>query len=85
MGACGAYDICGTYDGKRATAIPFATAPGLLDIHRWDEPSYHLIVALSIFFVHALQSAGQDATDARNGIMNTAVALPFGLSYLIGS
>lgn len=70
------------------------TAPGLLDIRGWDKPSYDLIVALSIFFVQAMQSAGQacmaaaasaNPADARNAIMDTAVALPFGLSYLIGS
>lgn len=70
------------------------TAPGLLDIRNWDEPSYHLIVALSVFFVQALQAAGQadmaaaalgDADLGRNGLMTTAVALPFGLSYLLGA
>lgn len=70
------------------------TAPGLLDIRNWDEPSYHLIIALSIYFVQALQVAGcaavaaaakQDADLARRATMATAVALPFGLSYLIGA
>lgn len=70
------------------------TAPGLLDIRQWDEPSYHLIVALSIYFLQALQAPGQldmaaaaaaDASLARRGIMATAIAMPFGLSYLLGA
>jgi hypothetical protein len=70
------------------------TAPGLLDVRMWNKRSYDLIVALSIFFLQAMQSAGQacmaaaasgNPADARNAIMDTAVALPFGLSYLIGS
>lgn len=70
------------------------TAPGLLDIRRWDEPSYHLILALSIFFVQALQAPGQvnlaaaatqDAELARKGLMATAIAMPFGGSYLLGA
>ena len=70
------------------------TAPGLLDIRMWDEPSYHLIIALSIYFVQALQLAGcaavaasakQDAALARRATMATAIGLPFGLSYLIGA
>jgi len=35
------------------------TAPGLLDIRMWDKRSYDLIVALSIFFLQAMESAGQ--------------------------
>jgi hypothetical protein len=70
------------------------TAPGLLDIRGWDEPSYHLILALSIFFVQALQAPGQanlaaaasdDADLARLGLLATAIALPFGGSYLLGA
>lgn len=70
------------------------TAPGLLDVRMWDKASYDLIIALSVFFVQAVQSAGQacmasaaasNPLDARNAIMDTAVALPFGLSYLIGA
>jgi hypothetical protein len=70
------------------TAIPF------LDLRRWDEPSFHLIVALSIFFVQAVQAAGQacmaaaaagDAQRARDAVMTAALVYPFGLSYLIGS
>jgi hypothetical protein len=70
------------------------TAPGLLDIRNWDAPSYHLIVALSIYFVQALQapgqvnlaaSAAQDPALARKGLMATAIAMPFGGSYLLGA
>ena len=69
------------------------TAPGRRDVRMWNRRSYDLIVALSIFFLQAVQSAGQacmaaaasgHAADARNAIMDTAVSLPFGLSYLIG-
>jgi hypothetical protein len=68
------------------------TAVPTLNIRPWDEPSYHLIVALSIFFVQALQAPGQacmaaaaaaDAGAARNALMTAAVAMPFGQSYLV--
>jgi hypothetical protein len=63
-----------------------------LNIRPWDKPSYDLIVALSIFFVQAMQAPGQaciaaaasgNASDARNALMTAAIAAPFGLSYLI--
>jgi hypothetical protein len=63
-----------------------------LNIRPWDKPSYDLIVALSLFFVQAMQAPGQacmaaaasgNAGDARNALMTAAIAAPFGLSYLI--
>jgi hypothetical protein len=65
----------------------------MLNVRPWDSPSFNLLVSLSIYFIQALQAPGQanmaaaaagDAPLARNGIMATAVALPFGLSYLVG-
>jgi hypothetical protein len=68
------------------------TAVPTLNIRPWDEPSYHLIVALSLYFVQAMQAPGQacmaaaaaaDPDAARNALLTAAIAMPFGLSYLI--
>lgn len=63
-----------------------------LNVRPWDAPSYNLLVALSLFFVQAMQAPGQaclaaaasgNAHDARNALMTAAIAAPFGLSYLV--
>lgn len=68
------------------------TAVPTLNIRPWDDPSYNLILALSIYFVQALQAPGQalmaaavsdDGPQARNALMTAAISMPFGLSYLI--
>lgn len=68
------------------------TAVPTLNIRPWDDPSYNLILALSIYFVQALQAPGQallaaavnnDPPQARNALMTAAISMPFGLSYLI--
>lgn len=68
------------------------TAVPTLNIRPWDDPSYNLILALSIYFVQALQAPGQallaaavdgNGPRARNALMTAAISMPFGLSYLI--
>ena len=70
------------------TALPF------LDIRHWDAESFQLLNALDIYFLQAVQTAGMadmaaaansSVNDARNALAATALVLPFGLSYLIGS
>ncbi len=74
------------------TGTAMWTGVPTLNLRPWDDPSYNLILALSIYFVQALQAPGQalmaaavdnDAAHARNALMTAAISMPFGLSYLI--
>jgi hypothetical protein len=85
-------DLAAMAEGSFNLGTAMWTGVPTLNIRPWDKPSYDLIVALSIFFVQAMQAPGQacmaaaatsNAGDARNALLTAAIAAPFGLSYLI--
>lgn len=79
---------------QNAFDVGTATWTGVptLNVRPWDDPSYNLLIALSIGYVQALQAPGQaciaaainnDEMQARNALMAYAVSAPFGLAYLV--
>lgn len=84
----GAYNV-----GNATWSVPL-----FLDVTHWDAPSYGQIVAMSIYFVQAVQAAGMgclaaaakvnptgdNALDARDAVLAAALVQPFGGSYLVG-
>ena len=83
-----AQQIAASRVGYGTWSIPF-----FLDVRGWDRRSYREIIGLSIYFVQAVQLSGlaclaaaaqRDEGAARNAVLCSALAQPFGGSYLVG-
>ena len=69
------------------TGFAFWTAVPTLNLRTWDDPSYHLIVSLSLFFLQAVQAAGAaltaaattgDGPQARDALATLPLPVPAG-------
>jgi hypothetical protein len=77
---------------KRAfrTGKTMWTGNPLFSIKPWDAPSYNLLIGLSVYFLQAVQAAGQacmaaaaaaDGPRARNALLAALIGMPYAFSY----